>query len=278
MFRIFSASREGTALGRLLAEYPVDFIMVEVAQKELAAQSRKLADFAPVFFDDVMVLLAHRGRQAAVVERYEIRFLNPFNLLDAAQPLESRLGELERVAGIHPEGNRVNHAMTRLLVDAKRYAEAETWAERFRAHHPSDPNSLYLTGNILENTGRCAAAIPYYERAFDTADRSFRHVLHQHIGTCHYVLKDFSRAYSHFRSGINVYLRSEPPETIYQYAFSSVIVGDTDRARRLLQAILYETPDSREDITARARGLLARIDSDPSLSPDMPGWVRALLP
>lgn len=278
MFRIFSAGRGATALNRLLAEHSVDFLMVEVADKQWAGHAKKLAEFAPVFFDDVMVLFAHRGRQASVVEHHELKSVNPFNLLDAAHPLPARLEELQRVAEAYPEGNRVNHAMTRLLFDEKRYADAETWAERFRTHHPTDANALYLTGNILENTERCEAAIPFYERAFEASDHSFEPELHKHLGTCHYVTKDFATAYSHFRKGVNIYLRSEPPETLYQYAFSSVIVGDTARARLLLQAILYETPDAEEKVRSRAEGLLARLDAEPSLASGLPAWMKALMP
>lgn len=278
LYRVFAASRDEVALRRLLSEHTVDFLMVEVANKALGAHAKKLGAFAPVFFDDVMVLLAHRERQPELVRRHEIRNVNPFNLLDAAHPLADRLEELRHIAEAYPEGNRVNHAITRLLFDDKQYAEAEVWAQRFLAHHPADPNSLYLMGAILENTGRCASAVPLYERAFDTADGGFHPVLHQHLGTCHYLTQDFATAYAAFRQGVNIYLRSEPPETLYQYAFSSVIVGDTARARLLLQAILYETPDAEEKVRSRAEGLLARLDAEPSLASGLPAWMKALMP
>ena len=39
------------------------------------------------------------------------------------------------------------HALTRLLVHAKRYAEAEEWADRFLEEQPRDPNAHLLKGD-----------------------------------------------------------------------------------------------------------------------------------
>jgi hypothetical protein len=64
---------------------------------------------------------------------------------------------------------------------------------------------------------------------------------------------------------VNIYLREEPSETLYQYAYSAVIVGDGERARMLLRAILYQTPEKEDRLRERADGLLKQLDSDPSL-------------
>jgi hypothetical protein len=66
-------------------------------------------------------------------------------------------------------------------------------------------------------------------------------------------------------------LHPEASETLYQYAFSAVIAGDSSRARMLLNAILYQTPEKDELVLKRARGLLAQLDSDPSLSKGLIG-------
>jgi hypothetical protein len=271
MYRIFSANRNTEAFRRLLSEYPIDFILVELRSPPMGGFARDTGDFAPVFFDDSAVLFAHRERQADVVARHELKAIDPFgltrdkNLVGEKRPLDDRLFELEIVYDLSPGSNRVVHALTRLLVEAKRYGEAESWADRFLEEHPRDPNAHLLKGVILENTDRCREAIAHFERAFPISGKDFHPALHQHLGNCHYLTKDFTAAYRHFRKGVNIFLREEPSETLYQYAYSAVIVGDGERARMLLRAILYQTPEKEDRLRERADGLLKQLDSDPSL-------------
>jgi pyruvate/2-oxoglutarate dehydrogenase complex dihydrolipoamide acyltransferase (E2) component len=65
-----------------------------------------------------------RERQDALVQEHELKAVNPFNLLDGKNPLNERMAEMEKVLAFHPDGNRALHALTRGLVDAKRYADA----------------------------------------------------------------------------------------------------------------------------------------------------------
>lgn len=281
MYRIFSANRNAEAFNRLLKDHPIDFLLVELRSRPMAGFAKDTGELAPIFFDDVAVLYAHRERQAPLVAQYELKALDPFsltrdrNLAGERRLLDERLLELEIVRDLAPGGNRIVHALTRLLVDAKRYQEAEPWADRFLAEQPRDPNAHLLKGVILENTDRCREAIPHFERAFPLSGRDFHPALHQHLGSCHYLAKRFSEAYAHFSEGVNIYLREEPSETLYQYAYSAVIVGDTGRARMLLKAILHQTPAREERVRKRADGLLRQLESDPSFDR---GILGGLLP
>jgi tetratricopeptide (TPR) repeat protein len=152
------------------------------------------------------------------------------------------------------------------LVNPKRYAEAEAWADRFIKQQPRDPNSHLLKGVILENTNRCPSAIAHFERAIPLSGRDFHPALHRHLGSCRYLMKEFAAAYAHFQKGVNVYLQDEASETLYQYAYSAVIVGDVPRASLLLRALLYQTPDAETRLRERAQGLLAQIEADSSLA------------
>lgn len=109
------------------------------------------------------------------------------------------------------------------------------------------------------------SAIAHFEGAFPFSARDFHPALHQHLGSCHYLTKDFTAAYEHFNAGVNVYLRQEASETLYQYAYSAVIVGDAERARMLLRAILYQISEKDERLRNRATGLLKQLETDPSL-------------
>jgi hypothetical protein len=85
---------------------------------------------------------------------------------------------------------------------------------------------------------------------------------------------DFESAYEHFESSVNIYLRSEANETLYQYAYAAVIAGDVTRARMLLRALLYATPEKETHLRDRAQGLLTTIDADPSFSSSPLGFGK----
>jgi tetratricopeptide (TPR) repeat protein len=276
MYRIFSAHRNAQGFKSLLSGYPIDFILVELRNSAMPAFIRDSGSFAPIFFDDSAALYAHRERQAELVAKHELKTLNPMNLLDdmnvagEKRPLDERLLELEIAREVNPTSTRTLHALTYLLVDAKRYDEAESWADTFIEDQPRDPNSHYLKGVVLENTDRCPEATTHFARTFPLSTRDFHPKLHKHLGACAYLTKDFTAAYEHFQRGVNIYLHSEPSETLYQYAFSAVVVGDAPRARILLEAILYQTPDKEKHLIDRARGLLAAISLESSLDAPIP--------
>ena len=207
------------------------------------------------------------------MREHELKAVNPFNLLDGKNPLDERMAEIEKVLALYPEGNRALHALTRGLVDAKRYADAEKWADLFLERQPRDPNSYLLKGVVLENTERCPQALEYFRRAFPISAKDFHPALHKHLGSCLYLTKDFTAAYEHFEKGVNIYLRGEPNETLYQYAFAAVIAGDIWKAKMLLNALLYQTPETESHLIGRARGLLKQIESDPSLDADPIGGM-----
>ncbi len=273
MFRVFSAHRNIEAFKRLLAEHPIDFVFVETRQQPIAGFLKDSSEYSPVFFDDAGVLYVHRERQDALVREHELKAVNPFNLLDGKNPLDERMAEIEKVLALYPEGNRALHALTRGLVDAKRYADAEKWVDLFLERQPRDPNSYLLKGVVLENTERCPQALEYFRRAFPISAKDFHPALHKHLGSCLYLTKDFTAAYEHFEKGVNIYLRGEPNETLYQYAFAAVIAGDIWKAKMLLNALLYQTPETESHLIGRARGLLKQIDSDPSLDADPIGGM-----
>jgi len=118
---------------------------------------------------------------------------------------------------------------------------------------------------ILENTNRCPSAIAHFERAIPCPGETF-------TGTASplRILSIFDErvrcSLCALPEGVNVYLQDEASETLYQYAYSAVIVGDVPRASLLLRALLYQTPDAETRLRERAQGLLAQIEADSSLA------------
>ncbi len=259
-FRRLAAVIDGDALRRFIEEFHPEFIAVELGRKHFPKLIKEHADYRPVFFDDQLALYADRSQRPDLVARHELTQLNPFNLIDdTAGSAEQRIESLRQVLKLQPDGDRVQHALTRLLFDAGRYQEALPYAEHFVATVPQNPNSHYLLGNLLENLNRCDEARAHYLDALAIAPDDFHRTLHQHLGACAYLSKDFQSAYRHFEQGLNPYLQREEPEHLYQYAFSAMATGKDEAARTLLRQLLYTAPPEDTPVTRRARALLADL-------------------
>ena len=157
------------------------------------------------------------------------------------------------------DGDRVQHGITRLLIKLERYEDALLSATAFRDSHPKNANSHFLVGNALEHLDRCDEAVAHFEAAFAVAADDFHPVLHRHLASCAYLAKDFSAAFQHFDKGVNTYLDTVEPQHRFQYALSAVAVGEDDKARTLLQHLLYAVDPADTESIEKAQALLADL-------------------
>jgi hypothetical protein len=259
-YRRDDAVRNPEALRRFVEEFRPDFIAVELSRKSFPSRIEEHSQYRPLFFDDQLALYIDAAQWPELAERYALRHTNPFNLLDAKLgTLDERITELRRMIQLDPTGDRVQHGLTRLLFQDKRYSEALPIAERFAATRPENPNSHYLLGNILENLDRCPEARAHYLAAFDVAPKSFQRVLHQHLGTCAYLTEEFKTAYRHFEKGLNPHLAEELPADLYQYAVSAFAVGDDKKAEALLNQLLYSISPEETHLIGQSKALLSDL-------------------
>ena len=256
-FRVGTAMRDKAALHRFVTEYQPELIAVEYSLSKFANLIANEPTYRPVFFDDQFALYADGARLPEVVQAFELKHLNPHNLLDKDRgSIDERITELQRVLEIYPDGDRAQHGLVRLLIDAERFEQALPHAERYLATHPENPNSHFLVGNVLEHLDRCNEAIPHYEAAFDVASPDFHSTLHRHLGSCAYLLQDFGTAYAHFEKGMNTYTDTIEPQHRFQYALSAVALGKEEQARTLLKHLLYVVDPTDEVSINKATALL----------------------
>ena len=256
-FRIESLFRNRHSLQRFIEEYSPELIAVGIKKKSFKHVIVYQPEYRPIFFDDTLVLYANRNLLPELVKRYELAHVNPYNLLDDKHgTLEQRLIEIQRVRDAFPKGDRAQHGIVRLLIGLKRYPDALEAAKSYIETHPENPNSHYLLGNIFEYLGRCNEAVPHYNATFSFSDREFHRIVHEHLGSCAYLNKDFSAAYKHFDIAINSYLRDVEPAHYFQFALSAVAVGKEKRAAILLKHLLHTVDPNDEETIYRARDLL----------------------
>jgi len=284
VYTTFSMHRSENGLSRILGEFKPDFLAIDKKQSKFPSLIKKIPEYAPVFFDDRQVLYANRSLHPELVERHELKLVNPFSLAKVREgvELDDHLEELKRILVLFPESDRVNHTITRLLFNAKRFMEALPWAKRFIEYHPDNPNSHFLLGNIYENSNACDKAIEHYEAAMAFSSKKFKRILYNHIGTCRYVQEDFSSAYKYLWKGLNPYAKKEAREDLYQLAFSAFVVGETEESILLLKMLLHESPAEDLPVVEEARALLEKIEQEGDNTPGFLEWLweqaKGLLP
>ena len=264
IYTTLSMNRSKNSLSRTLESFKPDYLAIEHKNVGFPNLIEGITEYAPVFFDDRLVLYANRLRNPDLVEKYEMKWVNPFSpaKLQEGVNLDAHLEELKRILVLFPESDRVNHAITRLLFNAKRYQEALPWAKRFIEYHPDNPNSQYLLGNIYENSGACDRAIEHYQKAMAYSDEKFKRNLKTQIGSCYYLREDFASAYRYLWAGLNPFSNKVGQEDLYQLAFSAFVVGETEESILLLKMLLHESPAENIPVVEEARKLLQKIEQE----------------
>jgi tetratricopeptide (TPR) repeat protein len=212
-----------------------------------------------------------------VTVKYELRAVDPFNLVGGGADPEERLVELRKVESIYQEGRRTIHALTALLLSEERYEEGRAQAERFVENYPKNPNSTYLLGYAIAQSGDCDEALEWFARSLEYSAFESHHILYKHIGRCHYEKRRFLEAYEAFRRGLNPYTRAEASEDLYQYAYSAIAAGDLSLAERTLRQMLYVVEPEKTDLIEDARGLLEKIETGQLSDVGVGDWLRSLI-
>jgi tetratricopeptide (TPR) repeat protein len=265
------------ALSRFLDQYTLDFIVVG---SDSAAFHKMISDypqFQLVFLDDRHILYANNETQGELVERYAIKKVDPLKLSSKDLSDEQLIEELERLFHVNPDGRRVMKKLTKALFDLERYPEALVYAERFRDLYPKDPNSHYWLGKIYENTDRCDVATQHYKEALKHSNGSFATTVKNHLGSCAYYQQDFDEAYAWFSGSMNPYLVDEDAPHMYQYAYSTAIVGDLDKANQLIDMLLFKLKPEHEALRANAVQLKENIRGDEMTDLGVASWLRSLV-
>ncbi|MET0092029.1 MAG: hypothetical protein ABW120_00735 [Sedimenticola sp.] len=276
-YELASFFRNQNAFEAFQEKYDVDFISVNLANTKFPEFFGEEARFKPVFTDDSQVLYANIERQPEIVSAYQMEVVDPFTFVFEDEEWDRAVVEIKRIESIHPEGNRINHKLARMFFKADKYEEALLYARRFELNHSRDPNSSYWVGNVLENLEDCEGAIAAYQRSYERADEDFRKKLLRQTGACHYLNEEFDEAYEAFSESVNPYTTSEHSEDLYQFAFSALIVGEIDEARKLLNQAYLVTGEDQADLRENIKNLLDKIDSGEFQSLGIMSWLKSLL-
>ncbi|MDH4190967.1 MAG: tetratricopeptide repeat protein [Betaproteobacteria bacterium] len=173
-------------LGRLFAAHPDKTATLRVVQQlaqsypDLAEAQFAVAQAAHAAEDKTVALAAIR-RAGALRPDWEVAALFEAELLRVDAPDEA-VRRLARYLEAYPDRKDVRLSYARLLVGARRYAEARAVFDQLLAANPNDTNVLYSVGLIAQQMKDYATAERYMRRLLELKFRdadSVRYALGQ---------------------------------------------------------------------------------------------------
>lgn len=251
-----------------IKKYKVDFIYLRDAEK--LKDTLKETGYKVIFLDDTGYLYAHIELQKELLATHDIKFDIRADFTKI--PTNIFVSEMDRLIKIDSNEKLLIALITKLFKD-KQHELAMKYAEILKAKHPFSPAGYYWIGNLYENTSNCETALKYFNQAYAISDDAFRKKLNRHMGTCHYVLKNFKASYEAFSQSINIYLNKETPEDLFQYAFASIVVGELNNADEILKTLIETTDDTKKDLKDSALELKNKLDTGKFEVPSFMDWI-----
>ncbi|MCX7857200.1 MAG: tetratricopeptide repeat protein [Deltaproteobacteria bacterium] len=217
----------------LLKTYEPSFIIASIQSGGFKDLMRKFQDYRIVFFDDYYVLYVNRKHYPELVKKFELKKLDPYNLVNL--PLESEesetiKSEFENILRFHPECGVANEYLSRLYLKKNELEKALIHAEKLIEAYPDSPQGFMLKGEILKEMKSYKRALVYLERAFklsQTAEIAFK------MGRIYFEMGDYERAYNLMVKSINVFAPFTSYRELY-YVIKSAILSNRLREATIL--------------------------------------------
>ncbi len=227
----------------MLARWQPQWVAAPIASPRFRPLLDSLGGYAPVAFDSTMVLFARRAGQEALVERFELRAIDPYAALLPLPPprREQAARELAQLLAIDDDNAAVAVALARVRLAQGAKREALRLATRATALAPARPEPWQLRGEALAAAGRYDDALADYRRA------AARDASPGAIGRLEWAaetrLDRPARAYRAL-APVAVPLAGDTSWTdLWGLAESARARGDLDEAERLLLFAWWKAPD-----------------------------------
>jgi tetratricopeptide (TPR) repeat protein len=275
VFAAQQAFRDPAAFANLVAEHKPAFVVAQKGARPFGAFVSRVANYAPVFFDDDSVVYASGESQADLVSRMRLTAIDPYTVElvgDAtdANSVVRATAELARVNEIFPGGAGAGVAEGELALRRGDTDAAMRIAERVTRERPERADGMRLRGDVYFRRQSWAEAAKAYESAVELAEIAKAHGdsaslsadvhdLDGRLWACYSHAGRDADAYRALRRALGDLYR---PQVTYQdlasLALAALKAGRDAEGRTLLAFALAKTPESEAEMR---RGLESRIRS-----------------
>jgi len=279
LFQTVQAYNSEQGLKNFIAQHKPDWLLVSAGNTRAPGIIKGLDRYTPVFSDDILVLYADKTIHPEITETYGLQTVDPHKILEIPEEKKADyIGELKKLLEFSPDFVRALHALASIYIDEKNYEEALLYAERYVKTRPLNPNPNYVLGLTQQHLKQYDKAISSFEKSLDLSDAKSQNKVKLAIATTHYLRKDFKKAYDAFSEGINPYRYLYRAEELFMYAFSAVIVGDIERATKILDMIIFSIDrEKNAKIYAESLEMKSKINNGDFDAPSILDWLKSLV-
>lgn len=258
-----TAFQHEDTLRTVLARYEPSFISVQLEETAFPKVIEAFEDYALVFFDDIEALYANRRHYPAIVDRYALKHLDPFTLMqmneeelfgqdtETSPSLEgpkarmrrlfhskdrvSLRDELERQVVVYPDGVLTHRLLGLLHKDQKQYEQTLGHAEHLIRIVPASALGYRLKADALRGLARYDEAIAAYRLAFVRMPLDQRAQIATDLGLAYLGAGDAREAFKHLDASLDLYAATTNEEALYNLAVAARLSGRRDKAKDVLE-------------------------------------------
>ena len=275
MFRLNLAYDNEAALKTFIETYEPDWISIPVNHNPASKNIKKMEEFVPVFLDDGMVLYGNKVSFPEIVKNYGLEYVNPHNLFDVNKENEKEyLDEMLKLFDLNPNSFRITQGLIWYFRNNADMDKAHIYTKHSIEIAPYDPNSYYLHGMTLRDLGEYDEAIPFLKKAISISGANGKHLVQKTLGSIYFFKDDFASAYDMFEKSLNPYIRFVSADELYMYAMSATIVGEMNKALKLLDMVNYSAdPEKHQDLIKNTKELESKIHNGDFDTPSFISWA-----
>jgi hypothetical protein len=259
MFLAIGHTGDRVLLGRALERYRPDFLTIDVNDREAPGNLDPRWGYRPVAFDWTTVLYAHRRSQRELVERYELRAVDPFiavaGQLRPGAPPELGRTELGRLLALDPDNGAAAVALARLELARGNAAGSLALAGGAAQLTPLRAETWMAVGDASLALGRSAEAVDAYETARRRGGNEDR--IGRQLWVCWTKLGEPRRAYRELDRVVDPVGSATTYVDLLALGETAAAVGNREAAERNLSFALWKAPDAESQL--RAAAALARV-------------------
>lgn len=253
-----------SGLNNMLDKYNPDMFGIR-RSNPLFQKLIKEKGYEIVYFDDVLVLYLNKQKYPEIVEKHQLKHIDPFKELSkqSEENLDEKIDELKRLLKIYPGVHGSLVGLSGYLLDAERLDEANEYIQILVDNHPNSLGAFLIQASYHYSLKEYAKSSEYFLKALALrkGNEMFSRYINKNVAHNYYQMDDYVMAYKYFRKSFNPYIYSEALETYYHFAYAAFIADDVEHAQRLCKMLIMLDDGENEELIANAKSLLELIDS-----------------
>jgi tetratricopeptide (TPR) repeat protein len=240
-------------LKAVIKKYDPSFVIGPISSFGFKRMMERFPDYRMVFFDDSSVLYANIKHYPILVQEFELKKIDPYDMRSIPLESEETKREFERIIRFHPECAIANEYLSRLYLRKNDFESALNYAENIIKAYPESHLGYKIKADILTSMKSYKRAIYYYKKALqfnETPDTLFS------LGKVYFEMGEFDHAYKLMVKAINLFSPGINHRDLYYVIKSAILSKKIKEASILFKYGMMMVPKDDKEYIEKYKELL----------------------